>query len=197
MGFFSKYNEIEKGLLDLYTQEFQKNNHPEPAKTAESLLDLAIEESKKFNLPANMGDNMLEKEKDDEKMHRFLEKARKEGVRDEDIRWWWNSNDVERMMMLKFDELNRMVLFRKVVEEDGKTSEEAGAVVRKYHPIYGNPEDTTHTQGEDRPLREELKNRINIYVEKQGVDNSDFKKQLDSFSTFNALVRKEIRKGNI
>ena len=36
-----------------------------------------------------------------------------------------------------------------------------------------------------------------IYVEKQGVDNSDFKKQLDSFSTFNALVRKEIRKGNI
>ena len=51
MGFFSKYNEIEKGLLDLYTVEFQKMKIPEPAKMAENLLDLAIKESKKINLP--------------------------------------------------------------------------------------------------------------------------------------------------
>ena len=119
-------------------------------------------------------------------------------MRDEDIKWWWNLDGVERMMMLKVDELHRLVLFKKTVEEDGKTNDEAGAVVRKYHPIYGNPEDTTHTQGDDRPIPEELKDRINIYVEKRFTDNSEkFKKEIEQSSTFNALIRKEVRNNNL
>lgn len=197
MGFFSKYNEKEKALLDLHIQLFQQMGIPESSTMAEDMLDDAIEEAKKVALPPNAGDKILEKEKTDENTRRVLEKKRREGVRDEDIRWWWNLDGIERIMMLKIDELHRLVLFRKLIEEDGKTDEESGAAVRKYQPVYGNPEDMTHTQGDDRPLPEELKDRINVYIEKQGIDNPDFKNKLDSFSSFNALVRKEIGDGNI
>lgn len=198
MGFFAKYNEKEKTLLDLYTREFQKMNMPEPSKMAENLLDEAIKESKKVALPSNAGDKILEKEKNDESTRRVLEKKRREGVCDEDIKWWWNLDGVERMMMLKVDEFHRLALLIKCRQEDGLSDEQAAEQVRKHHPIYGNPEDTTHTQGEDRPLPEELKDRINIYVEKKFTNDSEkFKKEIEQSSTFNALIRKEIRAGKL
>ena len=198
MGLFSKYNEKEKALLDLYTQGFQKAGIPEPSKMAENLLNEAIKEAKKVVLPPNAGDKILEKEKADENTHKVLEKKRREGVRDEDIRWWWNLDNLEKMMMLKVDEFHRMALHIKCRQEDGLSVERAAEQVRKHHPIFGNPEDTTHTQGDDRPLPEELKDRINIYVEKRFANDSEiFKKEIEQSTTFNALVRKEIRAGKL
>lgn len=200
MGFFnfSKYNETEKALLDLYTKVFQKMNILDSSNMVENLLDEAIKESKKIILPPNAGDKILEKEKSDENTHRVLEKLRQEGVRDEDIRWWWNLNSVERAMMLKVDEFHRLALHIKCRQEDGLSVEQAAEQVRKHHPIFGNPEDTTHTQGDDRPLPEELKDRINIYVEKRFTsDPEKFKEEIEQSSTFNALVRKEIRAGKL
>lgn len=199
MGFFSKYNEIEEGLLDIYSKLFDDMGLPDSRKIVGDMLDQVIENSKKegrYNLK-NVGDILLEKEKSSGNVNENFENKRKEGVRNEDIRWWFNLSDIERMMMMKVDEFHRLALFIKVVKEEGKTDEEASAVVRKHHPMYGDLKDETHGSGDDRPLPLELKDRISIYVEKQGVDNTAFKKQLDSFSTFNALIRKEIRDGNI
>ena len=98
--------------------------------------------------------------------------------------------------MLKIDEFHRMSLFIHEVES-GKTEEDADKAVRKYHPIFGDLKDETHGSGDNRPLPLELKDRINIFIEKQGIGNPEFKKQIDSFTTFNALIRKEIRNGNI
>ena len=197
MGFFSKYNEKEKALLDLYSQEFERTGIPESSKTAENLLDEAIKEAKKIGLPPNAGDKILEKEKNDQKTHQVLEKKRREGVRDDDIRKWWNLDDVERTMMLKVDEFHRMALHIKC-RKDGLSVEQAAEQVRKHNPIFGNPEDTTHTQGDDRPLPEELKDRINIYVENRFKDDPEkFKKAIEQSITLNALIRKEIRAGKI
>ena len=158
----------------------------------------AIKEAKKVALPPNAGDKILEKEKTDENTHKVLEKKRREGVRDEDIKWWWNLDNVERMMMLKVDEFHRLALHIKCRQDDGLSVERAAEQVRKHHPIFGNPEDTTHTQGDDRPLPEELKDRINIYIENQFINNSEkFKKEIEQSTTFNALVRKEIRAGKL
>lgn len=196
MEFFSKYHKKEKALLDLYTQEFQKAGVPEPSKIAENLLDEATKEAEKVALPPNAGDKILEKEKGDENTHKVLEKKRREGVRDEDIRWWWNLDNVERTMMLKVDEFHRLALHIKCRQDDDLSVEQAAEQVRKHHPIFGNSEDTIHTQGDDRPLPEELKDRINIYVEKRFTsDPEKFKKEIEQSSTFNALVRKEIRNG--
>jgi len=48
------------------------------------------------------------------------------------------------------------------------------------------------------PLPFELKDRINIYIEKRAKsDPEKYKKDIESSSTFNALVRKEIQGGHI
>ena len=45
---------------------------------------------------------------------------------------------------------------------NGEDKNEAAAHVRKIHPMYGDPDDTRHTAGDDRPLPYELKDRVNI-----------------------------------
>jgi hypothetical protein len=101
-------------------------------------------------------------------------------------------------MMLKFDDVNKLSVFARIRKEEGLNEEEAAKEVRKFHVIYGDPDDTTHTVGDDRPLPEELKDRINIYIiKKSTTDREKYKKEIEGSSTLNALLRKEIKKGNI
>lgn len=195
----SKYNEVEKAVLDLSTKTLQIMNIPEPSKTAEMLLNKAIKESQKNDLlyTAGTGDILLDKEKNDENTHLFLEKARREGVRDEDIKWWWNLYGLERIMMLKVDEFTTLALFIKLRDE-GLSPEQAGERIRKAQPVYGDSEDTTFTQGDDRPLPNELRDRVNDYVIKRFKGDSEkFKKAFKQSSTCNAFVRKEILAGRL
>jgi len=202
MGLFSKSN-IEKHLEKLYATIFQSKgiSPAETKRTVRRLLKEAKEEAKRegtLNLPQNLGDIFLEKETTDEKYKSMLAKLRSEGVRDEDIRWWWNMHDLERRMMQKDDLMARGALFLKFREENRLTEEQAAKMVGESFPIFGDPDDTTLSTGEDRPLPYELKDRINIYVEKRSqTDPKQFKREIEESSSFNALLRKEIEKGNI
>ena len=212
MGFFnsSKYNDIEKAMLDLYAQNLSMNGIPssEAKKLTKDMLDQAIEQSKKegtYNFPQNLGDIILEEADTDnptikkvvESIRQKLPRKKEEGVRDEDIRWWWNLNDVERRMMLAQDLATKSTAFLASLEK-GKTENDALAMVVKIHPEYGNPDDTTHSSGDDRPLPYELKDRINIYIQKRAGKNSEeYKKEIASSSSFNALIRKEMRAGKL
>jgi len=197
---FSKYSEIERGLLETYSKIFSDMGLPNEEKMAKDILNQSINESKKencYNLPINLGDVLLQKEKDSGKENENFEKKRKEGVKDEDIKWWFNLNDIERRMMAKVDDMNCLAMFINEIE-NGKSENEAAAIVRKYHPKYGNPEDDSFTKSDDRPIPYELKDRVNIYIEKRFKNDPEkYKKDIDSSSTFNALVRKEIKAGNI
>ncbi len=195
-------SDIEKHLEDCYVTVFQTigMSSSEAQNTARDLLKLAKEECQKedtLNLPQNFGNILLERESTVEKIKSMLAKRRKEGVRDEDIRWWWNMHPLERKMMLKFDDVNKLSVFTRIRKEEGLNEEEAAKEVRKFHVIYGEPDNTTHTVGDDRPLPEELKDRIDIYIEKQTTNQEKFKKEIEESSTLNALLRKEIKKGNI
>jgi hypothetical protein len=107
-------------------------------------------------------------------------------------------HDLERRMMTKMDEWFRYSLYIKLTKEDGLNEQEALKRLRKVKPIFGNPDDTTHTTGEDRPLPYELKDRINIYtIKKQQTEPEKIKRDIEKSSSFNALIRKEIKKGNI
>lgn len=206
MGIFSNLfgasSDIEKQLEEQYVPMFQAMGmSSEQAKsTFQDMIKQAKKESEKDGtsaLPQNFGDILLDKESTDDKIKSMLAKRRKEGATDEDIRWWWNMHELERKMMLNFDDMSRLSLLINLREE-GLGEEEAAKEVRKFHPIYGDPEDTTHTSGDDRPLPEELKDRINIYIEKRATtDPKQYKDEMEKSSTFNALIRKEIRKGNI
>lgn len=207
MGIFSKLfgslSPLEKQLEDLYVPMFQMMgmSSSEAINTFCGILKKAKEESLKegtSNLPQNFGEILLEKESTDEKIKTMLAKKRKEGVRDHDIRWWWNMHDLERRMMLMHDDVTKLAGFRKYTEEDSTNSDEAAKRIRKYFPVYGDPDDATHTTGEDRPLPFELKDRINIYFEKRSQrDSAKLKQEIEEASSLNALIRKEIKKGNI
>ncbi|MFH1255547.1 MAG: hypothetical protein V1667_03725 [bacterium] len=199
MGFFSKYNETEKNLLETYSKIFSSIGLPNAQKMTKDILDKAIEDSKKagrYSL-TNMGDTLLEKEESSGQINPNFEEKRKEGVRDEDIRWWFNLNDIERMMMLKADEFHQSSLYLSQIEA-GKNEEEALTIISKYHPRYGNFKDRTFGKEDDRPLPYELKDRINIYIQKRADENSEkYKNEIEKSSTFNALIRAEMRAGKI
>lgn len=212
MGLFSKLlgsSDIEKQLEELYIPIFQKTmvmSLDQAKKYFQDIFQLAKEESLKGNtknLPQNYGDLLVEAESIDEKTKEILAKKRIEGVRDEDIKWWWNMHDYERWMMIKVDENSRMALFLDVIKKSDagsveEASLEAAKKIRKYFPMFGDPDDTTHTKGNDCPLPYELKDRINIYMEKcKKKGPNKLKKDIENSSTFNSLIRNEIKSGNL
>lgn len=214
MGFFnfSKYNDIEKAMLDTYSQILSMSGVPssEAKKLTGDMLNQAIEQSKKegtYDFPQNLGDIILGEADTDnltikkvaESIRQKLPRKKEEGVRDEDVRWWWNLSDVERRMMLAQDLAAKSTGMLAALEKGIATSpDEAIAIVIKIYPVYGNPDDTTHSSGDDRPLPYEIKDRVNIYIQKRAGKNSEeYKKEMESSSSFNALIRKEMRAGKL
>jgi len=208
MGIFLKIlkisTDMEIHIEDRYVSMFQEivGMSPSQAKSAfHDIIQEAKEESLKEDspdLPENVGGFLLEKKSSDEKIRSILAKKRNEGVRDQDIRWWFNMHDLERRILLKVDDVSMRSLFTKLREQDGLSEDEAAKGIRKGYPVFGDPDDTSHSTGEDRPLPYELKNRINIFVQKRlQKDPEKFKKEIEESSTFNALVREEVKKGNV
>jgi len=183
VGIFSRLfgtsSDIERQLEDMYVPMFQETRGMSLSQAKSTFRDL-LEKAKKdireegiSDLPENLGDVLIQKESTDERARSFLDKRRKEGIRYEDIRWWWNMHNLERGMIFQVDALDRLAFFIKLTEEDGMT-------------------------GEDRPLMPELRDRVNTYVMKKNqADREKFKKEIEESSTFNALIRQEIKKGNI
>ena len=208
MGIFSRLfgssSDIEKKLEDMYVAVFQMKMGMSASEAKGAFRDMLKQEKEKSvregtsKLPQNFGDMMLEQESTNEKMKSMLAKKRREGVRDEDIRWWWNMHDLERRMIVAFSDVMKLATYNKLREENGLSEKEAIKRLGKAFPIFGNPEDTTHTTGEDRPLPSELRDRIDIYVEKRTqADPEKLKKDVEESSTFNALIRREIKERNV
>ncbi|MBU6432270.1 MAG: hypothetical protein KGS09_11355 [Nitrospirae bacterium] len=149
------------------------------------------------NFPPNYGDLLLEKERSNPRLKNELAKIRQEGVTDEDIRRYWSMNDLERRVLEKF---YQGILYAtwKMAREAGLSSKQAAVFARKYHPYYGNPDDTRVTTGDDRPLPIELMMREDAWFDKQRSGNpSQLKQRLEEHSSYNALIRAEIRAGRI
>lgn len=208
MGFFSNLfgssSNIERQLEEQYVPMLEMTMKMLPSQAKKTFRDLlkqakeAALEQGTLNLPQNFGDMLLEKEAFDEKLKAALTKKRNEGVRDEDIRWWGNMHELERQIMIQIDTLNRYSLYLKLREEEGLSEVKAMKKVRKYFPMFGVPDDTSQTTEEERPLPYELKDRINIYIEKRSKTNPEqFKKEIEESTTFNALIRREIKKSNV
>ena len=192
-------SELEEFYVDMYVSA--KGLSPSEArKTIRTFIQQAKEEAQRegtADLPPNFGDGLLAIESTDEKVKAMFSNVRKEGVTDEDIRWWWNMPDLERRLMLKEDESSRIAVFMHHLDQ-GISQEEAAVKVKEFHPMYGDPSDTSKSSGDDRPLPFELKDRIDRYIEmcrEQGADS--FKVDLEASSSFNALVRLEMRNGKL
>jgi hypothetical protein len=197
-------SDIETELEDVYAPRLQEmmGLSPSQAKLAfRDLLKKAKEQSLEegtSNLPEGFGDILLQKESTDEKVKSWLAMKRNEGVKDEDIREWWNMHDLERRVLLGFDDMTRVIQFSTFGWEDQIDEKELATEGERFFPAYGDPNEPSLTTGDDRPLPYELKSRVDRYLEKRSqADLKALKKAVEGSSTFNAFIRREIKRGNL
>jgi hypothetical protein len=164
-----------------------------------SCIDAAKEEIRKEGtqrLPPNYGDVLLQHEKTDPNVAKELAKKRREGVTDEDIRVYWNASELWRRTV---DQLGWSLVYSlwKELVNEGRSDKEAAAHVRKYFPYWGDPDDARVTSGDDRPLPVELSRREDAWTsrERERIGDQTFKERCESSSSYNAIIRAEIRAG--
>jgi hypothetical protein len=149
-------------------------------------------------IPKDFGDRLLERELIDDKVKALLEKKRAEGVTDHDIRWWWNMSHLERALMAKLDQLNRQLLIRQFIEDQELSPEEATRKLRTYDPLFGEVDEAATGSADDQPLPYELKERVRRYVQRRAIlDAAALTRDIEGSSSFNNLVRKELKRGNL
>jgi hypothetical protein len=196
--------EIEKRLEPQYVSFFRESMSM-PEEVAREIFKTFAEEQKEAarrdgtdRLPESFGEILLKREPTDEKVQTAFAPKRAEGVTNEDIALWWNMHDLERRMICKVDEMNRILLFEKLVQGSGMTELEAAQSVAKRFPVYGDREHLVLGTDDDRPLPYELKWRVNRYLtERAKADPEGFQEAAEVFTSMNALLRKAIRQGEL
>jgi hypothetical protein len=169
----------------------------EAQRRAEEIAEEAFQRCKRISsdmFREGGGDGVLRDEQHDAQLHAELQKRLEEGVTDDDIRWWWNMCSFERQMLLLCDEQNIMAMFSFLTESRGYDEKRATVKIWKLHPKFGYKDDG---RGEDRPLPFELKRRIWVYIENHHGTSDLLQEKMNGATSFNALVRKEIRAGNL
>lgn len=200
---FGRPETVESRLEGTYAQTLANALHVS-AQEAQSLARDIVKAAKKKSqekgtnkLPANFGDILLQRENSDAEVRKMLAVKRQDGVQDSDIRWWWNLDDLERWTLVEVDNCYRYYAYRSERENDA-AREQAAAKVRKHWPIYGDPQDSSHTSEDDRPLPHELKHRVGRWIERAAkTDPEGLKKLLEKHTSFNALVRAQLRTGHL
>lgn len=203
MGLFSSLfgnsDSLESRLVREMTVAYQAimgNSQQEANKMARELVAQAkqvVAERGLTNQPPNRGDLLLQQEASNPKIHAKLEAIRREGVTNDDIRWWWNMHPLEQVVMEKSDEINSMSPWLYLVKQ-GMEPDEAAKHVFRIHPKFGNPEEG---DGDDRPLPIELKRRTIEFTERHFNSPERFRAMTDGATSFNALIRAEIRAGRL
>ena len=68
----------------------------------------------------------------------------------------------------------------------------------KERPVFGDPDDPRYFDGDDRPLPANLTHRVAVYTHARRLkDPEGFDRDLDGATSFNALIRREIRAGRL
>ena len=210
--------DFKRNLINMYASVYEKTqnlDHTEAQRMATELFESALNEATEkgaLDLPKDLGNMIIDKiipihpkakEIYDKTRKRML-RLKNELVKNNDVIWWWNLTEIERIMINKNDETVRFAFFLNKLQEiaDRYPSVEAAtpvarAMVNKSFAIYGYEESPTFDQ--DSPLPFELKDRVDAYMEKIALngDICNLKIKTQHYSSFNAFVRSEIKAGNL
>lgn len=128
------------------------------------------------------------------------EAMKRAGVRDEDVIEWWNIPDIERRLMLMDDDVFRVTAYLSAMD-DGATEEQAGRLIWKMRPMFGDPTapPTFPDDGSSTLLPFELKLRFMRWSERieEGGGVEAMQAEREPFSTMNGYVRQLIREGRL
>lgn len=214
MSFFSKIfgtsqdnRRLENDLEETYTRLLVSQGLPEGQVRAmvRSEISNCREQAKiegTDKLPNNWGDEILRLASEGNKeFEEKIKRKREEGVRDEDVREFWNLHDLQRRMVTWSENVMRVTFARSMWKPGLSKKEEAdlAKLIFKTFPKYGDLADINPNDGNDRALPHELRGRIDrwkIRMMQQGR-GEEIKKMLDRCTSFNALVRDQMQKGNL
>jgi hypothetical protein len=205
--------QVEEKLKEYYISMFVRSGQPlsEAQRRFTQLFHKIKQEAQKegtIDLPLNWGDVLLQDEPTEPKVKAWLAPKRSDGVKDVDIRKWWNMHDLERRMMLKLDEDERVAMIISFIDKNRPaagfdTPEEKNAILAKalehstkFFPVWTTTAGTKDDLSDDRPLPHELRSRVIDYMNRRQSDPK-FTQDLEQSTSFNALVRREIRQGRL
>lgn len=188
----------EERLARDYTEVFKAAgmNHQEAASTGVSIVEMAKKAVVEWGwdrLPPRFGDWYLGQGQSNTEYRAALARLRSEGVRDEDIRFFLNASPLERAANIKAHESICVGMFMGCLRR-GDRADVAANEVRKMQPQFGI---TTDGIGDDRPLPWELHRRITIFLEKHYSVPDEMCRMTEEATSFNALVRQQIRLGRL
>jgi len=125
----------------------------------------------------------------------FLQKRFNAGLTKEDILLFWNRDYVWLLIEFEIANILRFPVYKQLITE-GKTSKEAVKLLRKSMPYFGDPE-LSHVDwhGEDADIYPEFRARFDRWRNK--FSTIEIHKMLEPFSTYNAMIRYYIKKGDI
>ncbi len=123
------------------------------------------------------------------------------------IEEWWDFPEKFRQSITISENTFRLAMFSELIEEEGKSEDEAAIMVKNTFPIYGRTgveeEEKRDAQAckelglteKSRMLPPELRGRIDIYREKMGAQKLlSLSKEYESY---NAFLRDKIKKGKL
>ena len=192
-----RLNRIEKEIMLSYVNSYVgslKMNLKTAKQAAKGNIVKAKEIAIKkgvYDLPADYYKEIFRMENNnvDNKLTRYYKEARKDGVKDEDIIYLWETYPVERFMLQETQNLININVFLTAMGE-GKTEQEATETVRKNFPTYGNPLiKIEYGSYEDNALPLEFIFKVNKNVLPKLVHDFKLKEELEKFSSFNAFIR--------
>ncbi len=138
-----------------------------------------------------------------EPLRSIVKTARQDGAQDEDIEEWWDFPEKFRQSITISENAFRLTMFRHLMEEEGKSEDEAAIMVKKTYPIYGRTgveeEEKRDAQAckelglteKSRMLPPELRGRIDIYREKMGAQK--ILSLAKEYESYNAFLRDKIK----
>jgi len=211
---------LKDSIIEEYILGFLKLQLP--LGEANNFLQSMIKDSKidgTYYLPLNLGDIVLGLASSNNKfVNEYINKIKetldvkqKDGVTHEDIKWYWNCHELQRRLYQVQDDLIRAQTMASLLgeqewrieklEDDRVT--QIRKQLRKIHPSYYQflnemyNKKYPYENEVDRPLPIELKDRVNHYAIKRAQNRNDYRQDMEAVTSFNALVRKEIKAGNL
>ena len=166
MGFFSELFikkappspreiELERQFIPIIMKDIASKE--QAVEIFKKLLKEAKEEISSDNsISVNLCDYLSKAEKNNEIANSMLAKRRLFGVSDDEIRSWWRKDDLERCLIKKFSEFQRMAIFS-LLKNQGLSSKEAAKKVKMCFPTYGEKDLSQH-------LPYELKDKVDAYI---------------------------------
>jgi hypothetical protein len=191
------FNSKEKQLLKQkqIALESMGMNSSEAREAAKQTVKDAIAASKASGVYQSgpLGSYMTKQYKDEG----MWEGLQREGVREANIREWWDLDDVERRIMKQDDDSMRMGTFLALMDE-GKTNAAAARGVWKGHAIFGYFKDppTFEDDPSSYPLPDELKLRVIRWFDTVR-DVETLKQDARDFTTMNGYIRHLMENGEL